>query len=205
AALSLCAVTHTRFHKERRVDPSQRSKAHTRAAITGSWAACAVIWCCAAAAAAAPELARMQRAVEARASAGQFMGAVLVARDHRTLLSKGYGAADLDWQVPNTPTTKFRLGSITKQFTAACILLLEERGKLSIDAPVKKYLSDAPASWDQITILNLLTHTAGIANYTDFPDYRSRQARPTTREKPVARFRDKPRRFRPAPGMKYSN
>jgi CubicO group peptidase (beta-lactamase class C family) len=73
--------------------PSQRSKA--RAAITGSWAA-AALSCCAAAAAAAPELARMERAVELRVSAGQFMGSVLVARNGRVLLSKGYGEADLD-------------------------------------------------------------------------------------------------------------
>jgi CubicO group peptidase (beta-lactamase class C family) len=99
------------------MDPSQRSKARTRAAITGSWAA--ALWCCDAAAAAVPDLARMERAVEQRASAGQFMGSVLVARDGRVLLSKGYGEADLDWKIPNSPTTKFRLGSITKQFTAA--------------------------------------------------------------------------------------
>lgn len=186
------------------MDPSERSKARTRAAITGSWVA-AALSCCGAAAAAAPELARMQRAVELRASAGQFIGAVLVARDGRVLLSKGYGEADLDWKVPNSPTTKFRLGSITKQFTAACILLLEERGKLSIDDPVKKSLADAPAAWDQITIFNLLTHTAGIPNYTDFPDYQSTQARPATPEQLVARFRDKPLEFPPGSSMKYSN
>src|SRR6266853_1671927 len=147
----------------------------------------------------------MERAVDLRASAGQFMGSVLVARDGRVLLSKGYGEADLDWKVPNSPTTKFRLGSITKQFTAACILLLEERGKLSIGDPVKKYLADTPAAWDQITIFNLLTHTAGIPNFTDFPDYRSKQARPATPEELVARFRDKPLEFAPGAGMHYSN
>jgi CubicO group peptidase (beta-lactamase class C family) len=185
------------------MDPSQRSKARTRAAITGSWAA--ALWCCDAAAAAVPDLARMERAVEQRASAGQFMGSVLVARDGRVLLSKGYGEADLDWKIPNSPTTKFRLGSITKQFTAACILLLEERGKLSIEDPVKKSLADAPAAWDQITIFNLLTHTAGIRNFTDLPDYRSMQTRPATPEELVARFRDKPLEFPPGSSMKYSN
>jgi CubicO group peptidase (beta-lactamase class C family) len=186
------------------VDASLRSKACARAAITGSWAVCA-LWCCAAAAAATHERARMERAVELRAAAGQFMGAVLVARDGRVLLSKGYGDADLDWKVPNSPTTKFRLGSITKQFTAACILLLEERGKLSSGDPVKKHLADAPAAWDAITIFNLLTHTAGIPNFTDLPDYRSTETRPATPEELVARFRDQPLDFAPGAGMHYSN
>jgi CubicO group peptidase (beta-lactamase class C family) len=68
------------------------------------------------------------------------------------LLSKGYGSANLEWNIPNSPTTKFRLGSVTKQFTAASILLLEERGKLKTDDPVKKFVPDAPAAWDKITI-----------------------------------------------------
>ena len=86
-------------------------------------------------------------------------------------LSKGYGLANLEWDIPNSPSTKFRLGSITKQFTAASILLLEERGKLKTDDPVKKYMPDAPAAWDRITIYNLLTHTSGIPAFTGFPDY----------------------------------
>jgi CubicO group peptidase (beta-lactamase class C family) len=98
----------------------------------------------------------------------QFMGTVLVAEDGKILLDKGYGFANLEWQVPNTPTTKFRLASITKQFTAASILLLEESGKLKVEDPVKKYMPDAPAAWDKITIFNLLTHTSGIPNFTDF-------------------------------------
>src|SRR5690242_17066136 len=75
----------------------------------------------------------------------RFMGAALVARGGKVLFSKGYGHANLEWNIPNTPEAKFRLGSITKQFTAAGILLLEERGKLSVTDPVKKHLPDAPA------------------------------------------------------------
>src|SRR5215472_14943703 len=73
------------------------------------------------------DLARMEQIVQSYVPQ-QFMGSVLVAEDGKILLDKGYGFANLEWQVPNTPTTKFRLGSITKQFTAASILLLEERG-----------------------------------------------------------------------------
>jgi CubicO group peptidase (beta-lactamase class C family) len=97
-------------------------------------------------------ISRMDQIVQAYTDSKQFMGSVLVARDGTALLSKGYGSADQEWSVPNSPTTKFRLGSVTKQFTAACVLLLEERGKLKVDDPVKRYMPDAPAAWDKITI-----------------------------------------------------
>src|SRR2546429_7559228 len=120
----------------------------------------------------APNLARMEQVVQSFVKDKQFMGAVLVARENEVLLDKGYGFANLEWNIPDSPKTKFRLGSITKQFTAASILLLEERGKLKVDDPVKKYMPDAPAVWDRITIFNLLTHTSGIPNFTSFSDYR---------------------------------
>ena len=107
--------------------------------------------------------------------------------------------------VPNAPNTKFRLGSVTKQFTAASILLLEERGKLSVNDPVKKYLPDAPVAWDKITIFHLLTHTSGIPNFTGFPDYAKLEPFAATAEQLVARFRDKPLDFEPAEKWSYSN
>src|SRR5687768_17501300 len=92
----------------------------------------------------AQDTARMDEVVRSFADQNQFMGAVLVARGDQTLFSKAYGSANLEWKIPNTPNTKFRLGSITKQFTATCILLLEERGKLSIDDVVSKHMADVP-------------------------------------------------------------
>jgi CubicO group peptidase (beta-lactamase class C family) len=133
------------------------------------------------------------------------MGTVLVAQEGKVLLDKGYGFANLEWEIPNTPTTKFRLGSVTKQFTAASILLLEERGKLKVEDPVKKYMPDAPAAWDKITIFHVLTHTSGIPSFTGFPDYQPTEAIPTTPEKLVARFRDKPLEFEPGTKWNYSN
>src|SRR6202050_350264 len=153
----------------------------------------------------APDKARMEQVIQSFVSNKQFMGSVLVARGNDIVLDKGYGFADLEWDVPNSPTTKFRLGSVTKQFTAASILLLEERGKLKVDDPVKKYLPDAPAAWDKVTIYNLLTHTSGIPNFTSFPDYRSTEATPVTPEQLVARFRDKPLEFEPGEKFKYDN
>jgi CubicO group peptidase (beta-lactamase class C family) len=147
---------------------------------------------------------RMEQIIQAYVP-GKFMGTVLVAQDGKIVLDKGYGFANLEWDVPNTPTTKFRLGSITKQFTAASILLLEERGKLKIEDPVKKYMPDAPAAWDKITIFHVLTHTSGIPSFTGFDDYRSREAQAITPEKLVEWFRDKPLEFEPGTKWNYSN
>jgi len=141
--------------------------------------------------------ARMEELVQSYVTAKQFMGSVLVSQQGKILLSKGYGSANLEWEIPNSPSTKFRLASVTKQFTAASILLLEERGKLKVEDPVKKYMADAPAAWDKITIFHLLTHTSGIPNFTSFPDYRSTRATPATPESLVARFRNKPLEFQP--------
>jgi CubicO group peptidase (beta-lactamase class C family) len=148
---------------------------------------------------------RMDQIVQSYVDGKQFMGSVLVARGNNVLISKGYGSANLEWDIPDSPSTKFRLGSVTKQFTAASILLLEERGKLKVEDPVKKYMPDAPAAWDKMTIFHVLTHTAGIPNFTNFPEYQSTEAIPTTPEKLVARFRDKPLDFEPGEKWNYSN
>ncbi|HEU0184748.1 MAG TPA: serine hydrolase domain-containing protein, partial [Blastocatellia bacterium] len=98
-----------------------------------------------------------------------------------------------------------RLGSLTKQFTSASILLLEERGKLSLDDHVRKYLPDAPASWDAITIFNLLTHTSGIFNYTALPDFTTTMPDPLTPAQIIAKVRDRALDFEPGSKMSYSN
>jgi CubicO group peptidase (beta-lactamase class C family) len=147
----------------------------------------------------------MDQIVQSYVTNRQFMGTALVARGGQVLFSKGYGSANLEWEIPNTPNTKFRLGSVTKQFTAASILLLEERGKLAVTDPVKKYLPDAPPAWDNITIYNLLTHTSGIPNFTGFPDYPKLEPFPAKPIELVARFRDKPLDFEPGEKWNYSN
>lgn len=147
----------------------------------------------------------MDQIVQSYVANHTFMGTALVARGDQVLFSKGYGSANLEWDVPNSPNTKFRLGSVTKQFTAASILLLEERGKLSVNDPVKKYLPDAPAAWDKITIFHVLTHTSGIPNFTSFLEYPKLEPFATTPEKLVALFRDKPLDFEPGEKWNYSN
>jgi CubicO group peptidase (beta-lactamase class C family) len=149
--------------------------------------------------------ARLDEQVRAYADAGRFDGVVLVVRNGQPLLDKGYGLANAEWKTPNTPDTKFRLGSITKQFTAMCVLLMEQQGKWKTSDPVSKYMPDAPAAWTDITLHHLLTHTSGIPNFTGFPDYESTMMLYSPPEKTILRFRDKNLDFAPGTKHKYSN
>lgn len=153
----------------------------------------------------AQDTARMEQVIDTHVKNKTFMGAVLVAKGGTVLLSKGYGSANLEWEIPNAPDTKFRLGSITKQFTAAAILLLEERGKLSTSDPIKKHMPDAPVAWDGITIHHLLTHTSGIPNFTALKEFAALKGTATTVDKSIAVFRDKPLDFPAGEKMAYSN
>ena len=134
-----------------------------------------------------------------------FMGAVLVARDNTILFDKAYGKAVLEWNIPNSPDVKFRIGSMTKQFTAALILLAQEAGKLSVDAPVRKYLPDAPAAWEKITIADLLHHTSGITNFIFDKRYFEWRMVSRTPAEEVALFKDKSLNFSPGTQWEYSN
>lgn len=153
----------------------------------------------------AQDAGRMDQIVRAAAEAGDFSGAVLVARDGEILLDRGYGLANREWDVPNTGDTRFRLASVTKQFTAVAILVLAERGLVDLDAPVKTYLADAPAAWDAVTVRHLLNHTSGVPNFTSFPDYAASRTRPTTPAELIARFHDRPLDFAPGERWAYSN
>src|SRR5262245_7988066 len=134
-----------------------------------------------------------------------FTGSALISRDGKVIFSKGYGLANIELDVPNSPQTKFRLGSITKQFTAASILLLQERGKLSVQDPICKYFDNCPSAWNEITIHHLLSHTGGVPNYTSFPDYRPKMMMPVTVMGMIERFKDKPLDFKPNEKWSYSN
>lgn len=149
--------------------------------------------------------AKVDEYMNAAMRVNRFSGAVLVARNGQAVVSRGYGMANIELSVPNTPQTVFRLGSVTKQFTGMAIVLLQERGKLSVNDPVCKYLTDCPQAWQSITLRNLLTHTAGIPNYTDFPDFVKTAAVETTASELTGRFRDKPLQFAPGEKFAYSN
>ena len=117
------------------------------------------------------QVARMKQIVQSYVDDKQFMGSILVTQKGQVLLDEGYGFANLEWKIPNSSITKFRLGSLTKQFTAVAILLLEEQGKLKITDLLNQYIPDAPSAWNDVTIFHLLNHTSGIPNYTKFPDF----------------------------------
>ena len=139
------------------------------------------------------------------AAAGQWSGAALVAKQGTVILAKGYGAANTGGTTPNTPETRFRLASITKQFTAMAVLQLVAQNRIKLDGPVCHYLADCPAAWSAITIRHLLTHTSGLPNFTDFGSYELTMAQPTTPEALVGRFRDEPLWSTPGSAYRYGN
>ncbi len=138
---------------------------------------------------------------------GQFNGAVLVAERGRVILKKGYGEADMAWHVPNTPDTRFRIGSVTKQFTATLILQLVEEGKLRLDDPVAKVLPDYPKpQGEQVTIHHLLTHTSGIPNMTNLPGFMQNEVRnPYPPDSLLTVFAHLDLEFEPGTRFNYSN
>ena len=98
---------------------------------------------------------------------GTFTGSVLIAQDGVVYLNEGYGLADREQGIPNTPQTRFHLGSLSKQFTAMAILILQSQGELNIQDPICNHMVRCPAVWQDITIHQLLTHTSGLSPRLD--------------------------------------
>ena len=136
--------------------------------------------------------------------AGGFSGAILIARDGKILLSRGYGMANYELEVQNTSQTRFHIASISKTFTAAAILMLEEQGKLSTRDSLVKFVPDYP-SGEEITIRHLLTHTSGIPNANDLPDYDEKSKSPHNLEEIIGWFKNRPLDFNPGAKYSYSN
>lgn len=139
------------------------------------------------------------------ASAGQWSGSALVASGGKVLLAKGYGLSDVNSKVANTPDTRLRLASVTKQFTAMAVMQLVNDGKLQLTSSVCSYVPQCPQAWQPITIHNLLTHTSGLQNFTDLPSYEPTMAQPTSPEELVGRFRDLPLLSTPGSAYRYGN
>ncbi len=106
--------------------------------------------------------------VEKNHQAGLFDGSVLVTQNGQVIFSKGYGFADREKKIPNTPQTKFRIASVTKQFTAMAILLLQQQGKLSVEDSICNYITDCPDIFKPVKIRHLLSQSAGIPNSTAY-------------------------------------
>ncbi|MEO7814568.1 MAG: serine hydrolase domain-containing protein [Sphingomicrobium sp.] len=129
--------------------------------------------------------------------------AVIVTENGKTVYAAGRGMADVARKVAITPATRFRLGSITKQFTAAAIMKLVEQGKVSLDDPQTKFLPDYPAPNGKATVRQLLNHTGGMMPYTQIPGFMEASAgRAYSTEQLIAAFKDVPPQF--APGAKYA-
>ncbi len=131
--------------------------------------------------------------------------AVIVVKDGKTLLRKGYGMANLELGVPITPESVFEVGSVTKQFTATAILMLQERGQLSVQDDITKYLTDFPTQGKKVTIENLLTHTSGIPSYTGMKEWAPTMREDLPLEKLIAFFKGKPFDFEPGSKWDYDN
>jgi CubicO group peptidase (beta-lactamase class C family) len=144
--------------------------------------------------------ARLQEATQG----GRSGVSVLVARDGQILLEQGWGYASVEHEVPFTPATKSRIGSVTKQFTAAAILRLAEQGKLGLQDPLDKYFPEFPRG-SEVTLRHLLTHTSGMHNYTAKPEFMSTVTVPAQSDDLIRSFQKDPFDFAPGERWAYCN
>ncbi len=137
----------------------------------------------------------------------QFNGTVLVADNEKVIFKKGYGLANMEWDIANEPNTKFRIGSITKQFTAMLIMQLVEDGKIQLDEKMTHYLPDyRPDTGGKVTIHHLLTHTSGIPSYTNLPNFfKDISQTPYTVDEFVKKFCSDSLAFEPGSKFSYNN
>ena len=138
---------------------------------------------------------------------GQFNGSALVAEGGHVIYRKGFGLANVEWNIPNSPDTKFRIGSITKAFTTILVLQLVEQGTLRLDGRITDYLPDfARKTGDRITVQQLLTHTSGFPDYNNVPDvFRSVQSGLLSDDEILKRIAAYELLFEPGQRFGYSN
>jgi len=138
---------------------------------------------------------------------GQFSGTVLVSEGGNVIYKKGVGYANAEWNIPNEPDTKFRLGSITKQFTSMLIMQLVEKGKINLEGKLSDYLPYYRKDiGDKVTIHHLLSHTSGIPSYTDLPKFMKDEVRNPYKVKDlVVKFCSDDLEFEPGTDWKYDN
>jgi CubicO group peptidase (beta-lactamase class C family) len=138
---------------------------------------------------------------------GKFNGSILVAEKGKIIYEHGFGMANMEWSIPNQPDTKFRIGSVTKQFTATLILQLVEEGKIKLDGKITEYLPDyRKDTGERVTIHQLLNHTSGIPSYTDRPDFMAQVSRnPYGITDFVKKFASGDLQFEPGSKFSYNN
>ena len=134
----------------------------------------------------------------------EFFGTILVSRGERVLVEKSYGLANVELSVPAKTSTRYAIGSLSKSFTAAAILILKDRQKLSLSDPVARFVPGLPWS-DRVTIEQLLTHSAGVPDYYLFQEYFARRSQPISLAEMVSLLSKKPLDFEPGSKSSYSN
>ncbi len=152
-----------------------------------------------------PSIESIDRDLQRKGDAGQFSGSVLIAKGGRVLLNKGYGRATYPAGATNTGATRFRIGSLTKQFTAAAILELRDEGTLSLDDLVCRYVEPCPEAWGMVKLSHLLSHTSGIPSYTAIPEYNDIKAHAVTTAELLALVQPLPLRFAPGSAFDYGD
>src|SRR5512138_1436666 len=148
---------------------------------------------------------KLQTALWPLADTGKLSGAVLVARDGQVVFSQAYGLADVENNLFNSTNTKFHIGTLSKQFTAMAILLLQQQGRLNVQDPVCNYIDDCPPAWAPITIHELLIHTSGIHEFNNIPGIEKLIDQRVTPLQIVDQFRDLPLDFTPGERYSFSN
>ncbi|MDC0713018.1 serine hydrolase [Stigmatella sp. ncwal1] len=192
----------------RRVSPSPRSAFLSAVSVAGLLlAACA--WACAHSPppAAPSEISRAHALAEELVQAKQLPGfSIAVARDGKLVWSEGFGFADVEQQVPVTPLTRFRVGSVSKVLTAAAVARLVEDGALDLDAPVQRYVPGFPAKPWPFTTRQLAGHIAGIRHYQE-KDFGLLKAQPhyDTVNAGLVLFQEDPLLFEPGTDYRYSS
>jgi len=153
----------------------------------------------------ANSLPQLRARLEVLAAQGQFNGAVLVAQGDHLLLRQAYGVADVETGQRLDPNARFRLASVSKQFTAAAILRLQDEGRLSIDDPVCRWISPCPDGWQGLRLTHLLSHTSGLPDLMERPGWGDRRVTPATLAeltRDTEQFRP---RFEPGTRADYNN
>lgn len=149
-------------------------------------------------------VARIKTYLAPFAETGNLSGVVLVARHGLVLMRESYGMANYELNVPNSPLTRFHIASVSKAFTSAAILQLQEQGRLNVSDRVSRFVPDFPRGSD-ITLDNLLTHTSGIPDINGLPDYDASARNPHKLPEIVAKFANLPLEYEPGTKYSYSN
>lgn len=146
----------------------------------------------------------MAQRIDAALTRSGFSGVITVTEGGKTLFHRAYGSASLELQVANGESTKFRIGSVTKPFTAMAVLLLRDRGKLTLADPLGKHLEALPAHWAKLSIHQCLTHTSGLMHSWSLAGFREEMAVQRSLEETLARFHDQPLESEPGTRFRYS-